>query len=340
MVKKEMKKNVYSFYLSLCPDKEHFIRKAFAKEKVYIHCAALTSENMHTDTEILGVFVDSKLDNKMLDAMPNLKLIVTLSVGFDHIDLEYAKKKKITVCNIPNYGENTVAEHALALLLSIAREIPDSVNRVRSGIFSYEELRGFDLLGKTVGVVGTGRIGTYFIKLLQGFGVNILAYDPFPRKELMSEYNFKYVKLEKLLHESDIISLHVPLTKDTKHLINKKTLSQMKKGVVIINSSRGGIVDGKALLAGLEKGKVFAAGLDVLEGEEYLKHPQDIHDAKEQKRREEFIDTIHHLTSHPQIIVTPHNAFNSNESIERMFQLGVDTIKRFNQKKALKNKLV
>lgn len=340
MPKKETAKTVYSFYLSLCPDKEHFIRKAFAKEKVVVHCGPLTSENIHSDTEVLGVFVDSKLNNKMIDAMPNLKLIVTLSVGFDHIDLEYAKKKKITVCNIPNYGENTVAEHAFALLLSIAREIPDSVNRVRSGMFSYEELRGFDILGKTIGVVGTGRIGTYFIKLLQGFGVNILAYDPFPRKELLSEYKFKYVKLEKLLHESDIISLHVPLTKDTKHLINKKTIAKMKKGVVILNSSRGGIIDGKALLSGLESGRVRAAGLDVLEGEEYLKHPQDIHDAKEQKRREELIDIIHHLTAHPQVLVTPHNAFNSNESIERMFELGVDTIKRFEQKKTLKNKLV
>lgn len=340
MKKLSSKRIVSSFYLSLCPDKNVFIKKALSHHTTHIYTENLTAKNLHTDTEVLGVFVDSKLSAKVLDSMPNLKLIVTLSVGFDHIDLEYAKKKGIAVCNIPNYGENTVAEHALSLLLAFSRRLFDSVHRVQKGRYDSDGLRGIDIQGKTIGVFGTGRIGLHFIKLLQGFGASVIAFDAFPRKEMQKEFHFKYVSLEKVLKDSDIISVHVPLLPSTKHLINKKTLGQMKKGVILINTARGGIVESAALLSALEKGKVRGAGLDVFEGEEYLKHPTDIKEKKLRLQAQSLTKINRKLIEHPRVLVTPHNAFNSEESIERMFNMGVETIEKFFAKKKLPNRLV
>ena len=340
MKKSSSTKTVSSFYLSLCPDKNTFIKKALSHHTTHIYTTNLTEKNLHADTEVLGVFVDSKLSAQVLDRMPNLKLIVTLSVGFDHIDLEHAKKRGIAVCNIPNYGENTVAEHALSLLLAFSRRLFDSVHRVQKGRYDSDGLRGIDIQGKTIGVLGTGRIGLHFIKLLQGFGATVIAYDAFPRKEMQKEFHFKYVSLEKVLKESDIISIHVPLLPSTKHLINKKTLSLMKKGIIIINTARGGIVESSALLAAIEKGKVRGAGLDVFDGEDYLKHPVLIEDKKQKEKVETLTKINRKLIEHPHVLVTPHNAFNSEESIERMFTMGVETIEKFFAKKKLTNRLV
>jgi len=340
MAQRYSTKIVSSFYLSLCPDKNSFIKKALSHHTTHIYTENLTSKNLHRDTEVLGVFVDSKLSAQVLDTMPNLKLIVTLSVGFDHIDLDYAKKKGIAVCNIPNYGENTVAEHALALLLAFSRRLFDSVHRVQKGRYDSDGLRGLDIQSKTIGVLGTGRIGLHFIKLLQGFGANVIAFDAFPRKEMQKEFHFKYVSLEKVLKDSDIISVHIPLLPSTKHLINKKSIAKMKKGVILINTARGAIVESEALLSALEKGKVRGVGLDVFEGEEYVKHPEDLRGTKQRSEAAALTKINKKLIDHPHVLVTPHNAFNSEESIERMVTMGVETIENFFAKKKLPNRLV
>ena len=182
-----------------------------------------------------------------------------------------AKKRKIPICNVPTYGENTVAQHAMALLLALSKKIFRSTKRVKEGNYDYHGLRGFDLKGKTVGIIGTGHIGYYMIKMLSGFDVNVIAYDPFPNKDLAKELGFTYVSLNKLITDSDIISLHVPLLPDTHHMLGMKEVRKMKKGVIIINSARGGLVDPKALLWGLESGTIGGAGMDVLEEEAIIK---------------------------------------------------------------------
>ncbi len=326
------------WYLSLNPEMQSFVKKSFRGFPLVIKSKPLDKHTLEKDAEILVVFVDSKVDAAVLKAMPKLKLIVTLSMGFDHIDLAAAQKRKIIVCNIPSYGENTVAEHAMALLLSLSRKIFDSVKRVKEGMYDYHGLRGFDLKGKTVGVLGTGKIGCHLIEMLRGFGVQSIAFDAYPKKELQEKLGFRYVSIKKLLAESDIVSLHLPLLEDTKHFLNKKRIAQMKKGVVIINTARGGLVDSKALLAGLQSGHIAGAGLDVLEGEEYLQHPEMVFGFCSEKD-EKLCLMNNMIIDHPHTIVTPHNAFNSIEAVQRILDTAVETVNNFLQGKEIKNKV-
>ncbi len=297
------------------------------------HDVALSSttiENTHTDphTTILGVFVDSTIDKRVIDSMPHLMHIATFSTGFDHIDLAYAAKKKITVSNVPTYGENTVAEHALALLLDLSRKIYPSIKRVKEGRYDYHDLRGFDIKGKTIGVVGTGHIGIHFIKLLSGFEAHILAYDAFPKPALEKEYGFSYAPLERLFKESNIISLHVPLLPSTTHLINTTAVKKMKHGIYIINTARGALIQPEALLSGLQDGTIAGAGLDVLEEELIFKTPESIMRLKNPKEiRQALIENA--IIDHPNTVITPHNAFNSTEALNRIIDTATENIKNF-----------
>ena len=180
------------------------------------------------DFETIGIFIYSVVDKKLLEKLPNLKLIVTLSTGFDHIDLRECRNRKITICNVPHYGENTVAEHTFALILNLTRMIHKAYERTTRGDFSLDGLRGTDLQGKTIGVVGTGSIGQHVIRIAKGFEMNVAAFDKFPNPKLAKNLGFKYVGFDHLLKNSDIITLHVPCYKSTHHLISKKTISQMK----------------------------------------------------------------------------------------------------------------
>jgi len=232
--------------------------------------------NQIKDADAIGVFIYSIVNKKILDNLPNLKLITTLSTGFDHIDLKECKKRKITVCNVPHYGENTVAEHTFALILNLTRKIHKAYERTVRGDFSIEGLRGIDLQGKTIGVIGAGSIGQHVIRIAKGFETKVIAYDKFRNLKLAKRLGFKYVTFDYLVQNSDIITLHVPYNKSTHHLINKKEISKMKKGVIIINTARGGIIDTSALLEGLQSGKIGGAGLDVLEGECFIKEERQI----------------------------------------------------------------
>jgi D-lactate dehydrogenase len=323
-------KPLSSFYLSLTPDMTGYLRKKLqTKYRVNISKKTIDSEMTDPNTELLGVFVDSKVTKKVLDALPKLKLIVTLSTGYDHIDLKEAKKRNIVVCNVPSYGENTVAEFALGLMLSISRQLFQAIRRVKGGVYDYHGLRGFDIKGKTIGVIGTGKIGIRFIEMLQGLHANIIAYDAFPKKEFQKQYGFQYVPLGTLWKESDIISLHVPLLKETKHIVNKAAIKKMKKGVVLINTARGGLIDSEALVWGLENNLVGGAGLDVLEEEDLLEDTLKLFqsDCSAKDTRISLMNNI--LIDHPRTMITPHTAFNTTEAIRRIIDTTVENIKAF-----------
>lgn len=283
------------------------------------------------EVEALSIFVTSHIGAEELYRFPKLKFIATRSTGFDHIDLTETAKRGIKVSNVPSYGENTVAEQAFALLLCISRKIYESYKQIeQGGKFSSDGLKGFDLRGKTIGIVGLGRIGIHMARIAHGFEMNILAYDKFPNDQAVKDYSVKYVAFDELLAESDIISLHAPYMKETHHLINLDNIKKIKKGAYLINTARGGLVDTSALIRGLQDGILAGAGLDVLEEENFMLDELSL--LNNQHPNAESLKTIlenHYLIDHPRVIITPHNAFNTQEAIERIIGTTIDNIKGF-----------
>jgi len=302
--------------------KGYFLR--FSKE-------ALNSENAQKikDFDAVSVFVYSKVDGQTIQEIPGLKLVVTRSTGFDHIDIEACKKKGITVCNVPSYGENTVAEHTFALILSLSRNICKACIRRFEHDASIEGLEGFDLKGKTMGVIGTGQIGLHVIRIAKGFGMNVVAYDVRQNRLLSEVLGFEYVSLEDLLARSDVITLHVPYIKATHHLMNKDTFKLVKKGAILINTSRGAIVDTEALIEALDNKILAGAGLDVVEGEELIKdEKQLLHEPKNLEVLTSFVRE-HVLLDKENVVFTPHIAFYSKEALERILETTVENIAAF-----------
>jgi D-lactate dehydrogenase len=281
--------------------------------------------------DIAGIFVDSTMDSKTIQSLPNLKCIVALSTGFDHIDLSLAAARNITVSSVPSYGENTVAEFTFALILALSRKICDAHCRVREeGNFRLDGLRGFDLMGKTIGVLGTGRIGIHVVRMAKGFGMNVVAFDPYPNEALAKELGFSYLPLADLLAQSDIVTLHVPYMPATHHLINKDNIKIVKKGAYLINTSRGAIVETEALMAALEGGILGGAGLDVLEEEGVVKDELNslVMGATEGHDLKTVLED-HALIDMPNVIVTPHNAFNTIEAFTRILDTTIDNVLGF-----------
>ncbi|MCS7298404.1 MAG: hydroxyacid dehydrogenase [Spirochaetia bacterium] len=289
----------------------------------------------YSNADIISTFIYSRVTKDIIDNTPNLRFITTRSTGFDHIDCNHAKSKGISVSNVPNYGENTVAEHTFALILSLSRNIHKSYVRTIRGEFSIEGLRGFDLRGKTIGIVGTGRIGLHVVKMALGFGMNVIAYDRNPNTLMSSLLGFRYVSFDELISTSDIISLHIPYFPETHHLINIEAVKKMKKGVIIINTSRGGLIDNDALLYGLNKGIIAGVGLDVIEGEEALMKEDNLLTNSSDYSKLVTALQSNILLHRENVVFTPHNAFNSIESVRRIAQTTVDNIKSF-----LQNKLI
>lgn len=286
------------------------------------------------NADAIGIFIYSAVNRKVLEKLPALKLVATLSTGFDHIDLKECRKRKITVCNVPHYGENTVAEHTFALILNLTRKIHKAYERTVRGDFTIDGLRGIDLQGKTLGVVGAGSIGQHVIRIAKGFEMNVLAYDKFKNQKLAGKLGFKYTDFDYLLRNSDIITLHAPYNKSTHHLINKKAISKMKKRAFLINTARGSIIDTNALLEGIQSGKIGGAGLDVLEGECFIKEEKQILSKpfmKECDLKTALQD--HLLLRQPNVIITPHNAFNSSEALRRILDTTILNINSFLKKK-------
>ncbi len=288
------------------------------------------------DSDIVSVFVYSKANKEVLSKIKNLKLITTRSTGFDHIDLEYCRNNKITACNVPVYAEHSVAEHAFALLLAISRNIAKSYVRIHKNNFSIEGLEGFDLNEKTIGILGTGHIGMHVIRMSKGFGMKVIAFSRKKDKKLEKKEGFDYVSLNELLKKSDIISIHLPLTNETRHLINKETISKMKRGVVIINTARGEIIDIKAMHEGIDKGIIAAVGLDVLEGENIIRKGNH---QKLDPKSFRLLAEDHKILDNEKVIFTPHIAFFSKESSHNLIMGTIDNIRSFLNGKVKNNVL-
>jgi D-lactate dehydrogenase len=262
--------------------------------------------------------------------MPALKVIVCRSTGFDHVDLAAAKAKNIMVCNVPTYGENTVAEQAFALLLCLVRNIHTSYHRSTMNNFSTEGLCGVDMRGKTIGIIGGGRIGLHAIKIARGFGMNVICYDVFEQPFIKEILGYEYVPLDKLLKESDFISIHVPYMPATHHLINMGNVRKIKKGAVLINTARGAVVETEALMYALDKGIISKAGLDVVEDEDLLLSSAAAANAARGKQ----LERNKKLVAMKNVLFTPHVAFDTVEAIRRIQQVSADNINAFFKGKA------
>jgi len=272
------------------------------------------------DCNAISIFIYSKIGKNILEKLPKLNLITTRSTGFDHIDLEYCKNKRITITNVPFYGENTVAEHAFALILSLSRNIHESYARTLKNNFSIEGLTGFDLKDKTLGLVGGGSIGMHVARMAKGFQMKVLVYDIVHNDSLAKEIGFSYISLEELLKKSDVISMHVPHNKFTHHLMNKENLNLIKKGAVLINTSRGGVIDTDALIPKLKDGTIKSLGLDVIEGEELMRKKGTSAEEKREIARNLSIFKMDN------VIFTSHNAFNSKEAITRILNTTINNL--------------
>ncbi len=300
-------------------------------ELVPIKGTVQDAETLPGDTEVLSVFVNSSATADILAKFPSLKLIATRSTGYDHVDTAYAKEKGIAVAYVPTYGENTVAEFAFALLLALSRKICDAYDQVRTtGSFSQSELRGFDLKGKTIGIVGTGHIGMHAIQMARGFDMRVLAFDVKENKEVAEKLGFTYVSFDELLAQSDIVSLHAPYNEHTHHMLNRDSIKKIKRGSILINTARGGLVESEALVAALEDGTVVGAGLDVLEGEGFMDNESALL-ANESPKLEDLKRAVanQYFIDHPRVIITPHNAYNTREAIERILTTTCENISAF-----------
>ncbi len=310
-----------------------YVRAKLPKEDIVFHDGSIATypDLADPNASILCTFIEARIGEDELKRFPAVKLVATRSTGFDHIDLVATKARGIAVANVPFYGENTVAEFAFALLLALSRRIIDADERVReTGTFSPAGLRGFDLAGKTIGIIGTGHIGIHVVRMAQGFGMKVIACDPYPNTELARTLHFNYVPLADLLATSDIVTIHVPYNKQTHHLINRENIRNIKKGACIINTARGAVMETQALIEALESGRVSGAGLDVLEEEGQLAEEAALLIAPHPN--EDGLKMVlenHYLISHPRVIVTPHLAFNTTEAIERILDTTIENIENF-----------
>lgn len=284
----------------------------------------------YADAQIISTFINCSLGREVLKHFDDLRLIATRSTGFDHIDMEYCNEHGIAVCNVPDYGSNTVAEHVFALLLSISHNMEQAIDRTRKGDFSPRGLQGFDLKGKTLGVVGTGDIGECVIQVAKGFRMKVLAHDVAPRDDLAEELGFRYLLLDELLRESDVVTLHVPANEKTHRMISERQFRFMKKGAVLINTARGEVVDIRAMVRALAEGKLAAAGLDVLPEEPVIREEAELLRSVYERKHDLQTLLANHVLSHQRnVIITPHSAFNTREAVQRIISTTTRNIETF-----------
>lgn len=307
-------------------------------KEVRIECVGealdATTAERYADSEVVSTFIYSKMSAEVLGKLPKLKMIATRSTGFDHIDQEYCRDHGITICNVPTYGKNTVAEHTFALLLAISHRMIEAVDRTRRGDFSFQGLQGFDLRGKTLGVVGTGEIGECVIEVANGFALQVIAYDIKPRQDLAQRLGFSYVSMDELLERCDILTLHVPAVPQTRHMIGDTEFGKLKKGAVLINTSRGSVVDAQALVHALADGTVSAAGLDVLAEEPTIREEAELLRSVFRREHEDDLRSLladNVLLRARNVIITPHSAFNTREAVRRILETTVENIVGFVQ---------
>lgn len=280
------------------------------------------------------IFVNDIADREVIRALSEngVKILALRAAGYNNVDLEAAAEYNIPVVRVPAYSPYAVAEHTVALMLSLNRKIPRAVSRTRDGNFSLNGLLGFDMHGKTVGIIGTGKIAKVLIKILRGFGMHILAYDIYPDYAFAEEYNVTYTTLDELYQSSDIISLHLPLSPETRYLINDDSIARMKEGVMLINTGRGQLINTTALINGLKCKKIGYAGLDVYEEE-------DDYFFEDKSDRIIDDDVLARLLSFNNVIVTSHQAFFTHEALDNIANTTLSNIEDFFSGKELVNQV-
>lgn len=284
--------------------------------------------------EVVCSFVSDKLDEAALSELrkAGVQLIALRCAGYNHVDLDAASRLGLPVVRVPEYSPYAVAEHGVALILSLDRKIHRSYTRVREGNFSLDGLVGFDLHDKTIGIIGTGKIGSIFARIMKGFGCRLLGHDAYPSETLAHELGLEYVPLEELYAEADVVSLNVPLTPSTRHIIDAESLGRMKRGVMLINTGRGALIDTRALIAALKTGHVGAAGLDVYEEEEGIFFA-DLSGEVIQD------DVLARLLTFPNVIITAHQGFLTKEALANIAATTLENVAVFERGEPLQNEV-
>ncbi len=282
------------------------------------------------DAQLVSGFIKTHMTQKELDHLPNLQYMITRSTGYDHIDVTACQARGVTVCNVPSYGTHTVAEHTFALILTLTRCMYNSINHAKECNFDHEQIRGVDLFGKTLGIVGFGKIGRAVYEIARGFGMKVIIFARHADEDLAQKdpsVTFT-TDLKMLCQTSDIVSMHLLYSKDTHHILNHEMIGYMKKGSYIVNTARGGLIDTEALLWGIDENILDGVGLDVFEQEEMLS--EEVNILSRDYRETSNIRTIlldHILMRHPKVIVTPHNGFNSKEALENILATTIENIR-------------
>ena len=323
-----------AFFSTHSYDKEYFERFNQQHDIIFYEATLnIHTVNLATDCNAVCVFVNDQLNAAVIKslAFTGIKIIALRCAGFNNVDLTAAAENNITVVRVPAYSPHAVAEHALALIMTLNRKTHKAYNRVREGNFALDRLTGFDLFGKTVGVIGTGKIGQCFAKIMAGLGCTVLAFDIIASKE-MEAAGVQYLSLMEVLAQCDIVSLHCPLTEQTKHLINQHTLSSIKDGCMLINTSRGALIDTKAAIDALKKGKLGYLGIDVYEQEEKL----FFNDLSENIIDD---DVIMRLLSFPNVLITAHQGFLTDEALSQIAAISLQNLSDYEAGNKLLNKV-
>jgi len=295
-------------------EKAH-LEKALGKHQLYLSDTRLTAETaaLAQGSDAVCIFVNDDGTAPVLEKLKKagVKYLALRSAGFNHVDLNAACRLGFKVARVPEYSPAAIAEHTIALMLGLNRKMIRAHNRVRDMNFSLEGLTGFDMSGKTAGIIGTGKIGQVVARILHGFNCRILAFDPYPNEDIRKNFGVHYTDLPTLFEECDIITLHLPLTSESRYLINEKSIDQMKQGVMLINTSRGGLVNTRDVINGLKTGKIGYLGLDVYEEEEglfFVDHSDDIIQD----------DVIARLMTFQNVLITSHQAFLTQEALAKI----------------------
>ena len=297
-------------------EREH-LERALSRHHVQLLDTRLTPETaaLARGSEAVCIFVNDNASAPALEALKSVGVsyLALRSAGFNHVDMQAAHRLGLKVARVPEYSPAAIAEHTIALMLALNRKIVRAHSRIRDMNFSLEGLTGFDMSGKTAGIIGTGKIGQVVARILHGFNCRILAFDPFENDELKKLYNATYTNLRTLLHEADIITLHLPLNKESRYMINKERIDNMKHSVMLINTSRGGLVHTRDVINALKTGKIGFFGMDVYEEEEGLFFEDHSDDILQD-------DVIARLMTFPNVLITSHQAFLTREALEKIAQ--------------------
>ena len=324
-----------AFFSTKSYDKEYFDRVNRQQHQLTYFEASLNEKTaaLARGADAVCLFVNDKADKPAISELQaiGIKLIVLRCAGFNNVDLDAARQAGLTVARVPAYSPEAVAEHAVALILTLNRKTHKAYNRIREGNFSLDRLTGFTIHGKTVGVVGTGKIGQAFCRIMLGFGCRLIAYDKFPNEEMASA-GVEYLPLDDVWQRSDIISLHCPLLPETHHLVNKHSLARMKRGVMVINSSRGAVIDTQAAVEALKNGHLGYLGIDVYEQEEKLFF-RDLSDSIVPD------DIIARLITFPNVLITSHQGFFTKEALEQIALVTLKNASDFEKNLPLENEV-